>query len=377
MTWAPEDTAATNKPGMPAMAQAYARWADKDGGLHGHHLTVITCNEHNTSAGAAACADRAVKEQVLAVVGSYSQFSNTFLSTLESAGIPYIGGYGLTDDEFTSPMSYPVNGGLPALVAGNGRQLAGNCADVALVRPATIAGDALPPLFDEGLRTTGHDPAVDVHTSEDATDYTATAQLALDHVASSSGTGCVSVALGDRTATFTDSYRRVADDYPEVRLGSVLGSVGQADVDSTGGTESPYEGAYLTGWYPVSSDSRWDAMKKVISTYAFGDNRIDPTDAGVQTTWIAYTVLRRAVEAMGDKELTPVALRSALNNGLRISTGGLTPTLSWRFKDLLASQDYPRLVNTDVTFQVVRDGRLVSAHKGFVNVAGTLTKATS
>lgn len=28
MTWAPEGTKATNMPGMPAMAQAYARWVN-------------------------------------------------------------------------------------------------------------------------------------------------------------------------------------------------------------------------------------------------------------------------------------------------------------------------------------------------------------
>lgn len=28
MTWAPEDTKATNMPGMPAMAQTYARWVN-------------------------------------------------------------------------------------------------------------------------------------------------------------------------------------------------------------------------------------------------------------------------------------------------------------------------------------------------------------
>lgn len=35
MTWAPEDTKATNMPGMPAMAQAYARWVNSRGGIRG------------------------------------------------------------------------------------------------------------------------------------------------------------------------------------------------------------------------------------------------------------------------------------------------------------------------------------------------------
>ena len=113
-------------------------------------------------------------------------------------------------------------------------------------------------------------------------------------------------------------------------------------------------------------------MRKVITEQAFGDNRIDPADAGVQTTWIAYTVLKKVVESLGDGEVSSLTIRRALDDGLKVTTGGLTPTLSWRFEDMIAAVDFPRLVNADVTFQVVRKGQLVSARKGFVNVSKTL-----
>jgi hypothetical protein len=158
MTWAPEDTKATNKPGMPAMALAYARWINSKGGINGRKLKVLTCNDHNDTVSAANCARRAVDENVVAVVGSYSQHARSFFSPLEAAGIPYLGGYGVTDDEFTSPLSYPVNGGQPALLAGLGQQLARNCGPVTLVRPDTIAGDELPVLLDSGLSAGGTRP---------------------------------------------------------------------------------------------------------------------------------------------------------------------------------------------------------------------------
>ncbi|GGS04894.1 lipoprotein [Streptomyces aureoverticillatus] len=388
MTWAPEHTKATNKPGMPAMAEAYARWINANGGLDGHKLEVITCNERNDPVGAGNCAREAVKQGVAAVVGSYSQHGRAFMAPLESAGIPYIGGYGLTDEEFSSPLSYPVNGGQPALIAGNGRQLAGVCDRVSLVRPDTIAGDDLSKLLDSGLAQ-GHNAAsADIRAPEDATDYTPQAEEALDR-ASDGGSGrraggataaggkegCVAAALGARTDTFFDSFRRTEDTYPDVRTASVLGSVDQSLIDRTGGAEGVYEGAYVTGWYPDGSDKRWDKMREVIREQAFGDNRVDAADAGVQTTWIAYTVLRQAVESLNGDEVTPRALRRTLDQGLRVDTGGLTPMLSWRFEDMLAAGDYPRLVNADVTFQVVRDGRLVLARKAFVNVAKTLESA--
>ncbi|MEV5979033.1 ABC transporter substrate-binding protein [Streptomyces sp. NPDC052114] len=370
MTWAPEKTKATNKPGVPAMAQAYARWVNAHGGLDGRELKVLTCNDHNDPVGAADCAREAVDQDVVAVVGAYSQHGRSFLAPLEVAGIPYIGGYGITDDEFSSPLSYPVNGGEPALMAGNGRQLASRCARVSLVRPDTLAGDELPKLLNQGLADGHHKPVADIRAPEDSTDLTPQAEQALR----SAGTrdGCVTAALGARTDTFYDSFRRTRQDYPPVRISSVLGSVDQSLVDRTGGASGPYEGAYVTGWYPASGDARWDRMREVIREQAFGDNRVDPSDAGVQTTWIAYTVLKQTVESLDGDDVTAQSLRRALDGGLRVDTGGLTPPLSWRFEDLLAASEFPRLINSGVTFQVVRDGRLVPARRGFVNVEKTL-----
>ncbi|MFI6338254.1 ABC transporter substrate-binding protein [Streptomyces sp. NPDC050535] len=376
MTWAPENTAATNKPGMPAMAKAYARWVNSKGGINGHKLNILTCNDHNNSVDAATCARRAVKENVVAVVGSYSQHGRSFLAPLEGAGIPYIGGYGVTDDEFTSPLSYPVNGGEPALLAGLGEQLGTTCGPVSLIRPDTIAGDELPVLIDSGLKATKHSSATDQRAADDATEYSKQTRAALENATSDPArNGCVVPALGDRTDNFMDSFRRDREGYSKVGVGTVLGSVDQSVINATGGASSPYEGALVTGWYPPASDSSWDAMRKVISEHAFEDNRVDPADAGVQTTWIAYTVLSRAVESLGEGDVTALTLRRTLDDGLKVATGGLTPTLSWRFEDMIAAVDFPRLVNADVTFQVVRKGRLATARKGFVNMSKTLESA--
>ena len=111
----------------------------------------------------------------------------------------------------------------------------------------------------------------------------------------------MAASLGDHTDAFFDSFRRLQEDSPKVRIASVLGSVGQSLVNRTGGSSGPLEGAYLTGWYPVASDARWEPMRKVIHDHAFGDNRIDPADQGVQTTWIAYTVLRALIEQLDDE----------------------------------------------------------------------------
>ncbi|MFD9821330.1 ABC transporter substrate-binding protein [Streptomyces violascens] len=392
MTWAPDGTSATNTPGMPAMAKAFARWVNAGGGIDGHELKVITCNEHNTAAGASDCARRAVKEKAIAVVGSYSQYGSAFMPPLEVAGIPYLGGYGISDQEFTSALSYPVNGGQAALISGSGRQLAPDCEQVSLVRPDTVSGDVLPTLLNAGLLSGHRKAATDIRTTEDAGDYTTEAQHALAQAGADPALvnrigkkaaeqkakkGCVTAVLGDRTETFFDSFRRVESDDQKVRVASVIGSIGQPLVDRTGGKDGPFEGAYVTGWYPEADDPRWDPMKKVIREQAFGDDAIDAADAGVQTTWIAYTALKKIVESLGQDSVRAVDVVRALNKGVSVNTGGLTPDLRWRFEDMLAAPDFPRIVNRQVTFQVVKDGRLVSLKGGFTDVSSTLENSAA
>ncbi|MFJ8296249.1 ABC transporter substrate-binding protein [Streptomyces sp. NPDC094447] len=388
MTWAPDQTRATNMPGMPAMAQTFARWVNSQGGIDGHELRVLTCNEHNTTTGAAACARRAVREGAVAVVGSYSQNGRAFMAPLEAAGIPYIGGYGISEDEFTSPLSYPVNGGQASLIAGHGMQLAAACRTVSLVRPDTLAGDKLPELLNSGLRKASHRGAVDIPAVEDAAEYTESASRAREKAGDENG--CVTAVLGERTQTFFDSFRRLPEQgdggsggdgggdgerTDGVRISSVLGSVGQPVIDRTGGAHSPFEGAFVTGWYPEASDGSWAPMRKVVQEHAFADNRVDPTDAGVQTTWIAYTVLKEVVESLDSDEVTATRIAYALDRGARIDTGGLTPALRWKYEDLLGAPGFPRIINREVTFQVVREGRLVAQRPGFVDVGDTVLSA--
>ncbi len=379
MTWAPDQTRATNMPGMPAMAQTYARWVNAQGGIDGHELRVLTCNEQNTTAGAAACARRAVRENAVAVVGSYSQNGRAFMAPLEAAGIPYIGGYGIAEDEFTSPLSYPVNGGVASLVAGHGMQLAGSCDRVSLVRPDTTAGDRLPELLDSGLHKASHRGAVDIPALEDAAEYTEQADRARARAGGEKG--CVTAVLGERTQTFFDSFRRLPGQQEEkrdeeaVRISSVLGSVDQPVIDRTGGPHSPFEGAFVTGWYPEAGDKSWAPMRKVIQEYAFADNRVDPADAGVQTTWIAYTVLKEVIESLRQDTVTAEQISHALDRGERIDTGGLTPSLRWKYEDMLGAPGFTRIVNREVTFQVVRQGRLVAQKPGFVDVGETVLSA--
>jgi malate synthase len=114
-------------------------------------------------------------------------------------------------------------------------------------------------------------------------------------------------------------------------------------------------------------------MKTAVNKYAFGDDRIDIADPGAQTTWIAYDVFAKVVRAMDPK--TPVTAQNvqrAMDRTTHLSTGGLTPELGWTDDDMKSIPQHARMVNTQVTYQRIVNGRLVSARPGFVDLTATL-----
>ena len=371
MTWAPSGTGSTDRPGMTTLAEAIGRDINSKGGLAGHRIRVLTCNEHNDAAAATACAQQAVDAKVVAVVGSYSQYGDAFMSVLERASIPYLGGYGLSGPEYTSPLSYPVAGGMPALIAGSGRQLIDSgCRAVSLVRPDTPSGDTLLGYLANALKPAGV-KLLDVKAPEKSTDYTEVARKA---VGKDEAANCITVALGaEPTGNLLDSFRRLGS--RNTRLASVIGSVQQSVVDSTGGDSGPLAGAYVAGWYPPESAPVWDALRAVVRANSADGKQIDVADSGVQTTWVAYEVLRQAAERLGaaGRPLTAKSLGSVLDSGDPIDSSGLTPPLAWGTTNMLASAESPRLVNTWVTYQQVKNGRLALQQPGFVDVRWVLT----
>ncbi|MFD7733858.1 ABC transporter substrate-binding protein [Kitasatospora phosalacinea] len=372
MTWAPSGTGAADRPGMTALADAIGRELNERGGLNGHRVRILTCNEHDTTDGATACAEQAVNAHAVAVVGSASQYGSSFMPILEQAGIPFLGGYGLSSPEFSSPLSYPVNGGLPALVAGSGRQLVeAGCKQIALIRPDTRAGDTLVNYLTSAVARTGI-KVTDVKAPEKSNDYSPYTRRA---IGDDRPGNCMLSALGaEPTANLLDPYRRANP--KNTQLASVIGSFQQSVVDSTGGDNGPLRGAYATGWFPAESSTVWDGLRETARTYGNGAT-IDVADPGVQTTWVAYAVLRQAVGRIdGSKPISAKALQVVLDSGDPIDTAGATPPLSWGVTNMLPSAESPRLVNTSVTFQQVRDGRLTEQHQGFTDVRWVLTNGT-
>jgi branched-chain amino acid transport system substrate-binding protein len=84
------------------------------GGLAGHTINLIICENQSTPAGGQACANQLVQDKVVAVVLPFTGQGATEVPTITKAGIPYITLSGSSNQELGTPGAYDLTGGYPA-----------------------------------------------------------------------------------------------------------------------------------------------------------------------------------------------------------------------------------------------------------------------
>ncbi|MFF7275013.1 ABC transporter substrate-binding protein [Streptomyces griseorubiginosus] len=361
MVWNPEDTQGSAQPGVRLTAQAYEKWINAHGGVKGGPLKVLTCNEKNDPDEAEKCAQQAVADKVVAVVGSYSLAGDRYMPILQKAGIPYIGGTGVSAAEFSNPLSFPVNGGTPVVFAAHGRQLVQDgCKKISGVRYDLAAAAIVSQFLTLGAVSAGGAPPKDLKVPVTATD------LAPQVAAATKGSDCVSVILGTHSDLFVKSYVQSG---AKTKLGSVVGNLTPQLAASTGGSGSPLEGAAITGYFPPTSDPAW----KDFLAATKGDKDIDVSNGANETTWVAFKVLTEAIGKL--PSISAKTLVQELNTTSGIDTGGLTPALNWQTSTALPIKGLNRIHNTTATELTIRNGQIEWAKPGstFVDVRKVLT----
>jgi ABC-type branched-subunit amino acid transport system substrate-binding protein len=106
-----------NYPGTWGAAQAASRAINERGGINGHPLSIITCNNQGTPNGAAACAQQAVADKVVAYTGFDSPNAYNVFPVLKTAKIPSVL-YVTQPSDLQTALNYPINGGAVAQLYG-------------------------------------------------------------------------------------------------------------------------------------------------------------------------------------------------------------------------------------------------------------------
>jgi ABC-type branched-subunit amino acid transport system substrate-binding protein len=166
-------------PEMVTGAQAGVNRVNSEGGVEGHKLELVSCDDQGNPNNDAACGREAVADGVVAVVGGLSVYDTEFIPALQAANIPYIGSSDIVPDDHTSPVSFPINAAVVDY-HGTAAQLARRgCKQAAVVapdQPGVAAGVAA---IKDGFLKSGGQSATSYEvppTESDFTSLVATAQ---------------------------------------------------------------------------------------------------------------------------------------------------------------------------------------------------------
>jgi len=103
---APEGAPAFNQEGIVEAVRAGVLALDERGGLEGHEVQVVYCNDKGDPNTTAACAQKMVSEEVIAMTGGTALNGNVIPPILEKANISIIGNNALTGPEYNAPNEY-------------------------------------------------------------------------------------------------------------------------------------------------------------------------------------------------------------------------------------------------------------------------------
>lgn len=343
MTMAPIDTEVLNTPAILDIAEGAVIGINNAGGINGHEVQLITCNEGFDANIAADCARDAVDQGVAAVVGGFSIMAPNVLPILKEAGIPWVGPPLVSSQELTDPSAYPVNSGIMSMAALGRRAVEDGCESIASVATQTgdAASDSLASLVDVGMASAGADAPEVIRVPQIVSDFSGVAQQLDD-------ADCIVISAPP--AIVTGIVAANASLGADVQYYIFGGALTSKVIEPLGGA---LEGAITTSNYPVATDELWDEAKATVGDLADDENG-GWSSPFAQNTWVAYRVL---ASALADVEgVTPADVTAALDAASDVDTDGLSEPIN--FADENDAEGLNRVFNRQVRYLTVKDSEL-------------------
>jgi hypothetical protein len=327
-------------------ALARVKAVNDAGGVNGHKVNAIVCNDQGNPNIAEECAREAVSDHVVADVSGWGQFDSLVLPILQSAGIPFIGQYPNTPQDFTSTVSFPLDGG-NALFAALGQALVTNshAKKVAIIKSnlpvGVAAGNASAIGVEmEGGKVTLNNPALPPVVP----DYGPIVQQAL-----AAGTDAyVILVAGTEKQKLTTAIEQSSK--PDLPQGDIYPGFDLTLLPSL----SQYPGNFLVSSGYVASSPQAAQYRSELAAY----NPSTITSAFGESSWTATGIILGLAKSMTGK-VTSSTMLAALNKDCDVTFGGIYPKLN--FCQPGPVPEYPRLFNTNALVYNITGGKLVYA----------------
>jgi ABC-type branched-subunit amino acid transport system substrate-binding protein len=306
---------------------------NKTGGLHGHHITLVQCNDHGDATDATNCATTLAADKVLAVVGGGGYFGANTQPILAAAGIPEIAVTATSEAEFNGKNMFNPQAGqvaeLEAETAYAGQKLAKPIIAVTEDLP-TAVGDVT---FLDSVLTQTADKAgfTDTIKVDPATADWAPVAQSID--ADNPGTVIMLLSheqeLGLFPALASSGSTATSFVIPPVfglSLPKTVGPIGNKIVTAQ--------------TYPPLS---YPAMKPFVTSLKAAHGNINDVLSTDIDAWLGLKALNAVTKGL--KTITPRTVTSALNKAKKLNLGAMVP--AWT-PNTPGPQGFSRFSNSNV-----------------------------
>lgn len=334
---------------------AHVKVLNEAGGVAGHPIEVIVCNDNFDPNEAASCARRAVDEGVVALVGPASGYASTALPVLEQAQIPYLNGTGAGGViELTSPVSFPLHGGSQAQLMGAGSALVDEgAATIGIIVADADQAREVATNIQEAIELGGGGEAPMTNAPLGAPDYSAVAASALD----GDPDGIVIAHVPADTPKIVQALRQAGYDG---MIATSTGILTQVGIDAIG---EAAEGILLLDRGQLATDDSIPEIADYLSGMGAHESKA-LIDAASLNGWAAVSFFAELVERT-EGEITGSALIDTIHSlSEPIETGAFPPYSGPVDPPPVA--EFPQVASFEANLVQVKDGKIVS-YKGFIS----------
>jgi ABC-type branched-subunit amino acid transport system substrate-binding protein len=349
----PIGTSSQNYPDNVAAMKAAAGAVDAAGGISGHPIDIISCNEGYDPNQATACARTMKSDGVMATVRDYSVDSAyTLTQLLNQEGISQVFAGGLAAQQFNSPNFYPVDGDAPFAAAGVVQDLAKvkHVKSIAIANLAVAATQFGSQTINNAAKNNGVKNVGEVDIPVDVSDYSSyAAKLVAEHpqaivmympgtmmaelVPAIAAAGGSKIILASPASSFT---------------GDTLSQMGAAGDNMVVGGPTP----------PLSASSKYPGVAKYIKEMKTEQNSGD-SDADIAKVsntsmmgWLAIHGIAQATKSM--KSFTSTAFNAQLKKTSPINIEGL---VTWSPGKTGPIAGFPSVTNFEEYFYTTKNGQ--------------------
>lgn len=330
-------------PTPPMGVKAAANAMNAAGGMNGHQVNVITCDDQGNPNLAATCARKAKGQGVIAVVGSFDPVGTAqTLPMLKAEGIPYLGATSAEPIDYTSPNAWPLDGGGAVAAYGLIADVIDNkCSSVTFLAPNTPLSNKSWASAKASFKGGGVRYSNDYVTfSQGGVDLSPNVSKAL-----SGNPKCLWISSTPSDGVKLVQLVRKAN--ANVKIFAAYQSVGP---DALSGLGAAGDGIHVVSATPLPTTDTpaMQEFKNEMEAAGYGQKE----DAFAVTAWAGMKFLAVATEGIASP--TAAALTAKLPTMSNVTVGGY-PSVS--FTQPFDNATFPRLFNRKVEYYITKGGR--------------------